>query len=232
MENKLIIIGCGTGRCGTVTLSILLDSQEGFRIGHESIRMPWDFDGQYAQTSLEFFKSLEATCGDVASWYLPYVKYYLQHEDRVKIICLKRDREEVVRSFLTKTGWKRANHWTSHNSIYYREQPTVPQAFDMHFPKYDLPSSLALVKYWDEYYKKAEALERRFDGRFKIFDMGFVLNTDEGQRKLFSFIEVSNPNIYLGLKANRHDSFKMIHKIWMKKKDDEANKNCDIRGLE
>lgn len=208
-----IIIGCGTGRCGTVSLSVLLNSQSGFRVGHESVRMPWDFNKNYAAMALSFFLNSDKIVGDIASWYLPYMKYFLTKEDRVKVICLKRSKEEVVKSFIRKTGWKDANHWTEKTSSYYQSS-FKEQAFDMHFPKYDLPLKKALEKYWNDYYEWAERLQQRFEGRFKIFDCSLVLNSENHQKQLFDFLEVENPNILLGIKANQHDSLKLRFKIW------------------
>ena len=51
----MIVIGCGTGRCGTVSLSTLLNSQDRFFIGHESIRMPWKFNKRFFEYAVSFF---------------------------------------------------------------------------------------------------------------------------------------------------------------------------------
>jgi len=45
MEIRKLIIGLGTGRCGTMSLSKLLSMQENTIVSHETgTPLPWDFD--------------------------------------------------------------------------------------------------------------------------------------------------------------------------------------------
>jgi hypothetical protein len=39
-----LVIGCGTGRCGTMSLANLLDSQDNAWVTHELMQLPWKFN--------------------------------------------------------------------------------------------------------------------------------------------------------------------------------------------
>ena len=96
--NKKLIFGLGTGRCGTVSLSELLNIQAGFAVTHESEPLlPWEFDKKAIEKKLEQLLQYEgAVVGDVAFYYLPYVEYILSGYANAKFICLKRDKAETL----------------------------------------------------------------------------------------------------------------------------------------
>ncbi len=158
--------------------------------------------------------------GDVASYYLPYVEQIIAASDIAKFPVIKRDREEVVESFIRKvsptkrTNFMRRvaetvgiatkalpmNHWQLHDGSRYRYEGT----WDMNFPKYpsDLTMAQAISRYWDEYYSRTEALEEKYPGRVKTFQI-VDLSTAEGQRKILGFLGVEAPVIIdSGIKLN------------------------------
>ncbi len=147
---------------------------------------------------LERLKSLAAVhlIGDVASYYLPYVDFILEHQPDARFVCLKRDRQQTIDSFVrklegktTKKGFwnksdrKSRNHWLS--------QPTKGWArdnlWDRCFPSYALEPSAGLIdyvsRYYDEYYDTAEELQEKHPKHFRVFDM-LSLNSDAGQLEI------------------------------------------------
>lgn len=125
-----VIIGIGTGRCGTTALASLLDSQRDILCFHEMnpSSMSWegaeatvtstlrDFDailrGKELGVTIDLTSQNRASplkaarekvritaIGDVASYYLPYVKHILDRQPKAKLPCMTRCKEEVVRSF-------------------------------------------------------------------------------------------------------------------------------------
>ena len=99
---QYIILGIGTGRCGTGSLARVLNQQPDAVCSYdEPPLLPWkrSDDGQrmlrerFARFRLHAAKGI---LGDVARFYLPYVEDAIAVEPDVRIVCLRRPREEVV----------------------------------------------------------------------------------------------------------------------------------------
>ena len=93
--------------------------------------------------------------GDVASFYLPYLEDAIALETDIRIVCLRRPREEVVTSFcewLDQSMPLPTNHWA--------RQPAPGWHHDANrtrtFPQYDTQNrEEGIRRYWDEYYRRA-----------------------------------------------------------------------------
>lgn len=188
---KRFVIGLGSGRCGTVSLRELLKYQ-GFNATHEMELMPWVQNYMLCDQVIHNILSREDDLvADIGYYYLPYVERILgQRLNMVKFVCLKRDQIEVIRSFIV---FSRYNYWSS---PYVDREKT---SWDETFPTYPNTSKCtAISMYYDEYYKKAEAFQRRSPDNFRIFDMNETFNTEEGQNKLFDFLDIEG-TIKLGI---------------------------------
>lgn len=189
-----LLIGLGSGRSGTVSLSRFLDAQPDSFIVHEGaydsfIRfshghlLPWEVDRSKFE---RWLRGLERAargarfCGDVASYLLPYVPLIRAAHPDTRFLCLRRSREETVRSFMRKTPG--VNPWITHDGTLWRHY-----RWDKIFPKVRATEKAAAIgEYWDVYYAQAEAYERQFPNSFRIFDI-VALNTREGQGALLDF---------------------------------------------
>jgi hypothetical protein len=179
-----LVIGLGTGRCGTQSLAVVLNRQDGARVTHERYgAIAWQGD----EERVAAFVRLSATspgldlAGDVGFYYLPYVEQILAIVPNASFICLKRDRKATVDSYLTKTP--RKNHWTQHNGVEWRFD-----AWDRCYPKYAADDKAeAIGLYWDDYYHRAAALETAHPAAFRVFSTE-SLNTAPGQQAVFDFI--------------------------------------------
>ncbi len=107
-----IVLGMGSGRCGTLSLARLLSRQPGVMFSHEDPPLlPWQRepgDRVIRERFARWRRSRQAAIvGDVASFYLPYVEEAIAVEPAIRIICLRRPREEVVRrrSTIQETSW-------------------------------------------------------------------------------------------------------------------------------
>ena len=117
--NQHIILGIGSGRCGTLSLAHMLNRQPGVQVSHEERpRLPWKrLPGE--RVIRERFARMRRhgnrrILGDVALFYLPYVEDAIVIEPSIRIVCLKRPREEVVQSFcswLDRVHPLPTNHW-------------------------------------------------------------------------------------------------------------------------
>ncbi|MBC7078735.1 MAG: class I SAM-dependent methyltransferase, partial [Synergistales bacterium] len=96
-----IVLGMGSGRCGTLSLARVLSQQLGVIVSHEEPPLlPWrrePGDRVIRERFARWRCSRRAEIvGDVASFYLPYVEDAIALEPAIRIVCLKRPREEVV----------------------------------------------------------------------------------------------------------------------------------------
>lgn len=237
----MIIIGLGSGRCGTASLTKLLNSQDNSICFHElnpsCIRYSGTFQpihntinefqailngGDPSLLTVDLSRSVCASTyerlkdmkyvkliGDIAHYYLSYVENISAINHNVRFVCLKRDREETVRSWLRKTTisrWKSKriadrlssiivrepyynsfNHWMEHDGTKWKKDPV----WDKCFPKFKAESKIeAIYKYYDYYYERACALEKIMPEIFKTFEIE-KLNSREGQSEILSFCGIA-----------------------------------------
>jgi hypothetical protein len=184
-----IIIGLGTGRCGSKSLSHLLNIS-GANISHEMKPiLRWQGSEIIHHIKSNLSKGFQ---GDVASYYLSYVDEINDNFDAL-FICLKRNKEETVKSFLGKTI--RRNHWVNHDG-----KQWFLSNWDKCFPKYNTRKKKEAIEiYWEEYYQKANEYQTKYDN-FKIFDTE-CLNSEEGLKKIYSFLEIDG-KIKTGIRLN------------------------------
>jgi hypothetical protein len=193
-----LIIGLGSGRCGTMSLSHLLSGQKNTFVTHEvPLNMSWKFDPSRINNKLNAWDNQQFTrVGDVASYYLPYVPYINSKVDNVKFVCLKRDKTETSHSWVSKLeGSPAKNNFREWDGTF----RTVP--FYISFPKYRTDSLFeAADLYWEEYYNQAEKLEREMDN-FKIFNTE-DLNTLKGVKQILTFSGIKNHTPLIGIQKN------------------------------
>jgi len=99
--NKKVVIGFGTGRCGTKSLARFLNKQEGVDISHEGLPLPfhpcW---GQYFDTLAALMLRDSPIVGDVSAGWLFYVdRIITDFPDNFIILLDRRNIGEVVESF-------------------------------------------------------------------------------------------------------------------------------------
>ena len=194
-QEPRLVLGIGSGRCGTKSLANILAQQPGAYVTHE-IRpvLPWTEQESKARiaeriTALRYQGRGCSLVGDVAHYYLNYVADAISLEPQLRVVCLRRDRKQVVESYYqwVRTSYgPHANHWRLPDGS--RQATTI---FSKCFPKYDTNDiKVAIGQYWDEYYKTAEQLVERFPGNVAVFDMHAGLNTAAGQQEVLSFVGV------------------------------------------
>jgi hypothetical protein len=190
MLERRQIIGLGTGRCGTESLSSLLTQDDCF-VSHEQYQMDWHHNHHNLQNNLNLFRQRpESVVGDVAFWWLNYVPLV-----KAKFVCLKRDKSKTVRSFLK--WFRNKDYWTSQanetDKVQKNDNYTVVfRSINTSFPKFPtLNVEHAINLYYDLYYTVASRFEKQLNN-FRIFDMDYVLNTEDGQRDLFDWLDLPN----------------------------------------
>ena len=97
-----LVIGLGTGRCGTRSFTKFLKENGRFAL-HDHYHLPWEPDYQRASDALAdlFSRSEGAPTSSVAFYWLNYVEWLAAKIEDVRFVCLKREKEKVVRSFMS-----------------------------------------------------------------------------------------------------------------------------------
>ena len=157
MQSPRIVLGLGTGRCGTQSLAAILNHQERARVTHErhGPGIAWQGDEDRVTAFMRQYLATSGfdLVGDVAFYYLPYVEHALSLAPDTKFVCLKRDRKSTVDSYLTWSYGR--NSWMQHDGTRWRMNDWYRC-----YPKYPVgDKEEAIGRYWDEYYDRAAALE-------------------------------------------------------------------------
>lgn len=218
-RDKRLVIGLGTGRCGTVSLARLLSEQDGAAVLHEGAdrcggaivcsagkpvsdritgHLPWIVDENRCRRRIDLLLHLPARLvGDTAFYYLPYVDCIASLAPLpVVFVCLRRDREQTVESFLAHTEGR--NHWAAHHGARWRRDDT----WDHAFPSYHGDDKREqLYRYWDEYYHEAGRWCERL-ANFEIFDTD-ELDTARGVERLFDFVGIGGASRSPAPRLNR-----------------------------
>ncbi|MHB8404790.1 MAG: sulfotransferase [Gammaproteobacteria bacterium] len=192
VQTRQLIIGCGTGRCGTVSLMQFLNSQVDVSILHEGLTadkihhlIPW-YKGETQlwswMTELEKLSNGASWYGDIGFYYLPYLPRIFDRYPKSRAICLERRKKAVIRSFLKKTTGR--NHWYMHKGVGWKEDAE----WDNVFPYYAEPNkSKAIGLYWDYYHSTAMEYCALFPDQFMLVPTS-ALNTTKGRLKILGFI--------------------------------------------
>jgi len=215
MGEKLII-GMGTGRCGTVSLYRLLNLQNNSFFTHESKPLlTWEFNEDIIDIKLKkLLNKKEKYVGDVNSCYLPYTEFICKKNPSARIVVLKRSKKDVIKSFVNHTNFFNWNHWIKHNGVKWRKAGK----WDKMHPKYNAKTKEeAIGMYWEEYYMKVNNLLKKYPRNIKIFSME-SLNSEESVSELLNFcgIEKQDQNIKVKIRENKSNSILRFIKyfIW------------------
>ncbi|MDA1051988.1 MAG: hypothetical protein O3C40_16095 [Planctomycetota bacterium] len=195
MNDKRIIIGFGTGRCGLTSLTETLNRQASAGVSYyQPPFLPWQRSESpnVVPQRLEMLLRRDPECvpGDVASFYLLYLEEMIQSHPGIRAVCLKRPCEESVTSFcrwLDRYGPLRYDHWSNQSVGKLQHDPVWTRIY----PQYETSSREdGLRRYWHEYYQRAEELAEQFPEQVRMFDMAMALNSESGLRDLLSFVGI------------------------------------------
>ena len=182
-----MIFGLGTGRCGTQSLSYLLNQQKEHKVGHEFLAhhpeqgpLPWEYNEDLIVKRLDTLKEYGFT-GDVALYYLNYVDKIMEVYPDIKFVVMRRDKPSVVASFIKKTVG--LDHWGG--------SVTARDVWDKAFPYYGSSNkNITIARYYDEYYQKVLSLIEKYPDNIKIFEVE-SLNDPEEVMSILHFCGIS-----------------------------------------
>jgi hypothetical protein len=211
LKHRQLILGTGTGRCGTKSLTHLLNAQPHSKITHEiGTPMPWSVGYKHFSFLVDYIMSKSDTYyyGDIAPWHMPYTHLWVQLFPEIKMVCLKRDREDTVGSWMhIMKNMKmcpvigiRSKHWRSEWDFAYSQGG--PKSFHASLPDYDLPPEKAYHQYYTDFYETAKEFQVTYPSNFKIFKTELVLNTEDNQNEMFHWLDMDSHINLVGLRVN------------------------------
>lgn len=201
---KQYVFLLGTGRCGTKSVVQLLNHQNDVVAKHETFVMPWDVDLKCLAVNIaQMGMESSNTVAESASYFLPYVDHIIDIIPTSKIVCLERDRDEVINSFDGKSTNR--NHWTDKNCFIQSWNTGVWQhdpKWDQCFPKFPVGKKEAIGLYWDYYHHMSTHYQWKYPSNFKKFSIN-MLNDSDMMIEFFKFIGIDDYNIVLNMHANK-----------------------------
>lgn len=195
-----LIVGVGTGRCGTKSLTRLLDAQPQTEATHERYqwRVRWECPARLWPLRLwEETANAEAPIqAEIGFYWTPQVPALLQWADEagrdVRIVGLKRGRQATIDSYLR---WKQdGDHWRRRD-----RRPEGPDKWNHCYPSYDLDEKAeAIGAFWDEVYDRLEAIG---DERVRVFRTQ-DLNGRAGVEAILGHCGYDDPAVEVGIQVN------------------------------
>ncbi len=213
MAGKRVILGIGSGRCGTLSLANLLDRQPGCHVTHE--RRPllhWDATDRaeiVRHRISRLCRHTAETVGDVSSAYLPYLEETFRQLPDVRVVCMKRPCEEVAQSFgnwLDRVHVVPTDHWSQQPADGWYHDPV----WSVMFPKYAVSCrEEGIRQYWNDYYEQVDSLLHRFPDNIRVFQ-STDLNDESARRELLSFtgVPLSQQVVDASIHVNRAEDQK------------------------
>lgn len=159
-----LLLGLGTGRCGTLWLHDFLQQQvESGNITTEAVKFGWYYSDEIEiidEPIFSWYHDEGKFVGDVGSYTLPHVEAISKYFDNIKLLVLKRNRKDTIDSWMRWISPKH-NYWVPHTMGLWEDD-----GYDKVFPKFDLEASskeIAIGSYYDVYYDTCKMLEKKFN---------------------------------------------------------------------
>jgi len=195
MLNQPLVFGCGTGRCGTTSLTHLLNAQPGYAITQERHFLPWSVHEEELYAAVHDIRDLSqeyAVVGEVAPWYLPYAAHLIQIY-YARVIIMERDRAGMIESYV-RQRYNCASLWPEN------EDRALPFNFygrmwQDGLPKFPGTPEEAAGALWDCYHALALATRDRWPEAVRIVPM-LALNYRLDQIALLTWLGIQDPVCY------------------------------------
>jgi hypothetical protein len=216
-----VIIGLGSGRCGSTSLSKVLASIEDSCSTHESPPMIyWNPEDEQLNFHMRRFKLLAEffpLVFDASHWWLRATDRFFTEFPNGKAIGLHRDTQTCAQSFARVKGQGRGslNHWVAPGNDIWRTN-----YWDPAYPAYSLPENAnedpdtaraqLIVRYVEEYNNELFALRERLPEKVML------IRTEElalptVQQKTFDFVglrgSISGPVLNAGTRDDGVEMF-------------------------
>lgn len=191
-----LILGLGSGRCGSLSLANLLRAQEGCYSTHESLpHIQWKGGESrlfFHKKRLDMLLKTHPFVVEVAHYYLPYFEQIIKWYPKVRVIVLKRNRAATIASF--EKAVPHLNHWMNTGA--------KPNVWDEMFPNFEASSRAeAIGMYWDLYYKMIDELIKKYPEHVRLYAIE-DLNNPLKQMEMLEFCGIKLPRVVTNLHHN------------------------------
>ncbi len=192
MERIQLIFSIGSGRCGTGTLTELLNKQKGICAFHEGDFVPWEKDiVAFYQSIISLInKATERRIATVAFYWKNYLPEIFRDLLNPKVIVLKRAKEKVVESFAAM--YRDKNFWSMPGGKNWDGRNAGNDPLPLMFPKYDLSKKDAIAQYWEEYYNDGaiDYYLDKFPRNIMLINSEDLWTCEDAQRAIFKFLDI------------------------------------------
>jgi len=211
-EPGKLVIGLGTGRSGSTTLTAYLGAIDGVCSTHENPPLVfWRPEPEQIAFHLRRFSVLlryHPVVVDVAHWWINLVDVVLSEFPSAKFIGLVRGMQECAASFARTKGFGIGsyNHWVHHPNDIWR-----PAEWDPTYPTFESPAWAArqpdrakqemILRYLQSYNMQMSAIGDRFPGAFLMMRTE-SLSDLSALNELYNFVGVKAPPETSTLKLN------------------------------
>jgi hypothetical protein len=195
-----IVIGLGTGRCGSTSLASLLSTVGDSCATHENppqiFWVPFPEQVRFHVDRLRVLREYFALIADVSHWWLNVTGDLVSAFPGIKMIGLYRNEQDCVRSFMRikRYGSHSWNHWvTPGHGIW------ATHSWDPCYPTYSMPaarSNLDAIKggmisrYVSEYNMRLHQLAKQFSKNIHLVKTE-ALNLSDTQARVFEFVGIA-----------------------------------------
>jgi len=212
LERRLVI-GLGSGRCGSRSLAYLLNAQPNTKINHEHfIPMPWKVSGRAIQYFLESIMTKADTLwyGDVAFWHLNYMPAIIEILPQTKCVVIKRNRDETIASkvlIYKSLGYCgcihfRSKHWQPEWDEFVFESGGYSLLYHAE-PHFDLPIEEAVAAQYDLYYERIDEQMQMYPDNYKLYETEDILSNVDTQMSLFNWLGMTDVFPIVGIHVNK-----------------------------
>jgi len=121
--------------------------------------------------------------------------------DRVRVVALKRPKDDTVKSFERWFGGLRHFPWVT-----VAERDHMPDyqhltLYDVCYPKYQFEAEQPTIAegasvYYDDYYAQVDGLLGKYPDRVRMYDSYDILNRRDLMEDLFNFLSIPEPRDY------------------------------------
>lgn len=186
-DDKQLILGIGTGRCGTNSLAKFLHHQPDCFFTHEKHLIQWHWHREFPPDLFDDYNKIDRRIvGDVSLGMSNHGQKLLLLEENAKLIVIERNRDECAKSLYFWTKGEDLEFWKKnpdkkdlHNDFWYNMFPTFEgkNKIDRIYQYIDLHRELARILYAE------------FPGRVKIISIE-NLNHRQTQDEVLDFCGV------------------------------------------
>jgi len=193
-----IILGLGTGRCGSSTLTAILATIQGSCCTHENPPLinwnPLEDQVRFHAARLELLAGFFSLVFDASHWWLNAIGELFSRFPQAKAIGLWRDVEPCVQSFMTVKGfgWGSINHWVAPSNRIW-----CSNFYDPTYPIYPIPEisetnpdagkRAVLARYVRDYNDQLQKLAARAPEKILLIRTDNLSQTTV-QERIFTFV--------------------------------------------